>query len=219
MNRQGPGWRARSCPWRARSVGKARGLTVTHGANAKAMTCTSTGPARRSRSLPSRDSDCCQYQRRAWGRRPSPGAEVSALHGTRQGFQDPLAAPLHTHRHLACMELLHGQSILEVLRTRPLTGPAPGSDRRLSGEAHHVGRHSHRSDHEPHGSVPAVQRRRPGARPGMHLRRERPHLHTGGLHRMPRHRKHDRRAPPPAGRKSVGITGPSTPPVSERHRI
>jgi hypothetical protein len=38
---------------------------------------------------------------------------------------------------------LHGQSILEVLRTKPLMAPAPGSDRRLSGEAHRVGGHSH----------------------------------------------------------------------------
>jgi len=78
----------------------------------------------------------------------------------------------------------HGQSILEVLRTRPLTAPAPGSDRRLSGEARQVGGHSHRSDHEPQESVPGVQRWRPGARLGMHLRRERAHLHTCDLHRV-----------------------------------
>jgi hypothetical protein len=36
-----------------RSAGKTGTLTVTHGINAEAMTCISTGPARRSRSLPS----------------------------------------------------------------------------------------------------------------------------------------------------------------------
>ena len=65
----------------------------------------------------------------------------SALHGSRQGFQDPLAAPLRTHTNLAHTEPPHGQSILKVLRTTPLTAPAPGSDRRLSGEAHQVGAH------------------------------------------------------------------------------
>ena len=70
-----------------------------------------------------------------------------------------------------------------------MTAPAPGSDRRLSGEAHQVGRHSHRSDHEPHESVPGIWRRWPGARSGMHLRRQRAHLHTSGLHRVPRHRR------------------------------
>ena len=83
-----------------------------------------------------------------------------------------------THATLPRAEPLHGQSILKVLRTRPLTAPAAGSDRRLSGEARHVGGHSYRSDHEPHGSVPGVQRRRPGARPGMHLRREGAHLRS-----------------------------------------
>jgi hypothetical protein len=83
---------------------------------------------------------------------------------------------------------LHGQSILEVLRTRPLTAPAPGSDRRLSGEALHVGGHSHRSDHGQQGSVPGVQRRRPGARSGMRLRRERAHLHAHDLHHVQRNR-------------------------------
>jgi len=59
-----------------------------------------------------------------------------------------LAAPLlHAHSP-ARTEPLHGQRILEVLRTKPLTAPAPGSDRRLSGEALRVGGHSHRSDHE-----------------------------------------------------------------------
>src|SRR5258708_32904249 len=73
--------------------------------------------------------------------RPSPGAELSALHGTRQGFQDPLAAALRTHTTLAHAQPLHGQSILEVLRTRPLTALAPGSDRRLSVEGHQVAGH------------------------------------------------------------------------------
>ena len=75
--------------------------------------------------------------------RPSPGAGLSALYGSRQGFQDPLAAPLLTHINLARVESLHGQSFLELLRTRPLTAPAPGSDRRLSGEGHQVGGHQH----------------------------------------------------------------------------
>jgi hypothetical protein len=92
--------------------------------------------------------------------------------------------PLSTHINLGRTQPLHGQSILEVLRTRPLTAPAPGSDRRLSGEAHHVGGHSHRSDHEPHGSLPGMQRRRPGARTGMHMRRQRAHLHAHDLHRV-----------------------------------
>jgi hypothetical protein len=116
------------------------------------------------------------------GRRPSPGAEVSALHGTRQGSQDPLAAPVPHAHTLTRTEPLHGQSILEVLRTRSLTAPAPGGDRRLSGEAHQVGAHPHRSDHEPHGSLPGVPRRRPGPCTGMHLRREGAHLHTCDLH-------------------------------------
>jgi hypothetical protein len=47
--------------------------------------------------------------------------------------------PSRKRTPLACTEPLHSQSILEVLRTRPLTAPAPGSDRRLSGEAHQVG--------------------------------------------------------------------------------
>jgi len=109
---------------------------------------------------------------------PSPGAAVSALRGSGQGFQDPLAAPLGTHINLARAEPLHGQSILQILRTRPLTAPVPGSDRRLSGEAHQVGSHSHRSDHEQQGSLPGMQRRRPGPRAGMHLHRERAHLPT-----------------------------------------
>ena len=115
------------------------------------------------------------------GRRPSPGAEVSALHETRQGFQDPLAASSRTHTTPARMQLLHGQSILKVLRTKPLTAPAPGSDRRLSGEGHQVGGHRHRSDHEPQRPVPGMRRWRPGARQGMHLQRERAYLHTRDL--------------------------------------
>jgi hypothetical protein len=47
--------------------------------------------------------------------------------------------PLRTPHNLPPTAPLHGQSILEVLRTKPLTAPAPGSDRRLSGEAHQVG--------------------------------------------------------------------------------
>ena len=88
----------------------------------------------------------------------------------------PLAQPLTP------IEPLHGQSILEVLRTRPLTAPAPGGDRRLSGEALHVGGHSHRSDHDPHGSLPGLQGRPTGARTGMRLRRGRAHLYTYDLH-------------------------------------
>jgi hypothetical protein len=51
-------------------------------------------------------------------------------------------APPHTHNP-AHSDPLHGQSILEVLRTSPLTAPAPGSDRRLSGEAHQTGGQQH----------------------------------------------------------------------------
>jgi hypothetical protein len=94
------------------------------------------------------------------------------------GRISPLAQPLPP------AQPRHGQSIFEVLRTMPLTAPAPGSDRRLSGEAHQVGGHPHRSDHEPHGSVPAVPRRQLGTRATMLLRRERAHLHTGDLPRL-----------------------------------
>ena len=52
-----------------------------------------------------------------------PAQELSALHGTRQWFQDPLAASLPHADIPARTELLHGQSILELLRTRPLTAP------------------------------------------------------------------------------------------------
>jgi len=69
------------------------------------------------------------------------------------------------------------QSILEVLRTRPLTAPAPGSDRRLSGEARQVGSHSH-------GSLAGVPRRRPGSRSAMELQRERAQLHACNQHRV-----------------------------------
>ena len=72
--------------------------------------------------------------------------------------------------------------------TRPLTAPAPGSDRRLSGEGHQVGGHRARSGHEQQRSVHGVRRRRPGARPGMHLRYERTHLHTRDLHGVRRQR-------------------------------
>jgi hypothetical protein len=74
--------------------------------------------------------------------------------------------------------LLHGQSILAVLRTKPLTAPAPGGHRRLSGEARQVGGHSLRSDHEPQGSLPGLPGQRPGPWPWVHLHRERAHLHT-----------------------------------------
>jgi hypothetical protein len=50
----------------------------------------------------------------------APGAGLSALRRSRQGFQDPLAAPL-PHAHIpARTELLLGQSILEVP-----AGPSP----------------------------------------------------------------------------------------------
>jgi hypothetical protein len=45
----------RSCPIRARSDGQIRALTVTHGTNAKPMTCISAARARSSRSPPSWD--------------------------------------------------------------------------------------------------------------------------------------------------------------------
>jgi len=121
--------------------------------------------------------------------RPSRGAEVSALHGSGQGFQDPLAAPLRVHTNLACLEPLHGQSILEVLRTRPLTAPAPGSDRRLSGEGHQVGSPRRRSGHEQQRQVRDVRRRRLGPRPGMHVPWERAHLPAHDLHRVQRQRR------------------------------
>jgi hypothetical protein len=96
--------------------------------------------------------------------------------------------PFALAQPLTPIELLHGQSVLEVLRTKPLMAPAPGSDRRLSSEALRVGGHSHRSDHEQQGPVPGVRRRRPGARAGMRLRRERAHLHADDVHHVPRHR-------------------------------
>ena len=88
---------------------------------------------------------------------------------------------------LTSRELPHGQSILEVLRTKPLTAPAPGSDRRLSDEGHQVGGHRARSGHE-QASVHSVRRWRPGARPGMHLRRQGTHLYAHHLHHLRRHR-------------------------------
>jgi hypothetical protein len=96
----------------------------------------------------------------------SPGAAVSALHGSRQGFQDPLAAPLPHAYTPARTEPLHGQSILEVLQTKLLTAPAPDTDRRLSGEGHQVGGHSRRSDHEQHGSLHSLPGRRLDPPPG-----------------------------------------------------
>jgi hypothetical protein len=120
--------------------------------------------------------------------RPSPGAGLSALHGTRQGSQDPLTASCPLAQPLTPIEPLHGQSILEVLRTKPLTAPAPGSDRRLSGEAHQVGSHSHRSDHEPQGSLPGLQGRRAGPRAGMRVRRKRAHLCARDLQPVRRQR-------------------------------
>jgi hypothetical protein len=94
----------------------------------------------------------------------------------REPSRDPRSfgrySPVLTHAP-AYAKPLHGQSILEVLRTRPLTAPAPGSDRRLSGEAHQVGGNSHRSDHEPRGTLPGLPRRWPGARTRMHVRRQR----------------------------------------------
>jgi hypothetical protein len=115
---------------------------------------------------------------------PHPVQEYQPSTGPVKGSKILWPLLARTHIPPACAKPRHGQSILEVLRTRPLTAPAPGGDRRLSGEAHQVGDHSHRSDHEPHGSVPGVQRRRPGARPGMHLRWEGAHLHAGDLRSM-----------------------------------
>ena len=112
------------------------------------------------------------------------------------GRISPLAQPLPP------AQPRHGQSIFEVLRTMPLTAPAPGSDRRLSGEAHHVGGHPHRSDHEPHGSVPAVPRRQLGTRATMLLRRERAHLHTGDLPSVRRHWNQEARPRRRAPRRS-----------------
>jgi hypothetical protein len=146
--------------------------------------------------------------------RPSPGARVSALHGSRQGFQDPLAASSPLARPLAPIEPLHGQSILEVLRTRPLTAPAPGSDRRLSGEAHQVGGHSHRSDHEPRGSLPGLQGRRPGTRPCLHVRREGAHLRARDLPDVSRNRAV--RSGASQDRRAIGV--PLTPGRSSTSR-
>jgi hypothetical protein len=51
---------------------------------------------------------------RPWGG-PSPGAKVSALRGSRQGFQDPLAGARSQHsRTFTRSGLPHGQSILEA---------------------------------------------------------------------------------------------------------
>jgi hypothetical protein len=62
---------------------------------------------------------------------------VSALQGPVKGskilWPDPLA-----EESLTLIDRQHGQSILEVLRTKPLTAPAPSSDRRLSGEVLHL---------------------------------------------------------------------------------
>jgi hypothetical protein len=75
----------------------------------------------------------------------APGAELSALHGSRQGFQDPLAAPLR-RRHLRRRQAFPRPKHLgSPFGTRPLTAPAPGSDRRRSGEGRQVGGNSDNS--------------------------------------------------------------------------
>ena len=121
---------------------------------------------------------------------------TGAVKGSKILWPRPLRTP-HNHPPTAP---LHGQSILEVLRTKPLTAPAPGSDRRLSGEAQHVGSHPHRSDHGQQASVPELQRRRLGALPRMHLLWQRAHLHVRDLHRLRRQRACPLRA------RSVGRT-------------
>jgi hypothetical protein len=93
-----------------------------------------------------------------------PAREYQPCTGPVKDFKILWPRPSRTHANLPRPEPLHGQSILKVLRTRPLTAPAPGSDRRLSGEAHQVGGHPHRSDHEPHGSLPGMPSRHARAR-------------------------------------------------------
>jgi hypothetical protein len=65
--RKEPTGRVRPCPWRARPARKTGTLTVTHGINAEAMTCISTGPASCSRSLPSWSSVLTQGSGSAQG--------------------------------------------------------------------------------------------------------------------------------------------------------
>ncbi len=83
--------------------------------------------------------------------RPSPGAELSALHGTRQGFQDPLAAALRTHTNLAHAKPLHGQSILEVLRMPP---PRSRRTQRHQRGTRHLGRHTRHQRSRAHSPAP-----------------------------------------------------------------
>jgi hypothetical protein len=77
---------------------------------------------------------------------PHPAREYQPSTGAVKGSKILWPLLFRTHTNPPRTEPLHGQSIFEVLRTKPLTAPAPGSARRLSSEAHHVGSHSHKSD-------------------------------------------------------------------------
>ena len=95
---------------------------------------------------------------------PSPGAEVSAFHRSCQGFQDPLAAPvLSPGRRPVRQGCGRPNHLGSPCGTRPLTTPAPGSDRRLSGEAHQVRRHQPqpRSHHDTDAGHPSPDQTRP----------------------------------------------------------
>ena len=81
-----------------------------------------------------------------------------------------------------------------------------------------MGGHRHGSDHELH-DLPGMPKRRPGARPGTHLRREGPHLHTGGLHRVPRHGKHDQGLSSGRARPAAKYPDPGEHPGNVLHRV
>jgi hypothetical protein len=67
-----------------------------------------------------------------------PARKYQASTGAVKGSEILWPRPFALTLSLTHPELLHGQSILEVLWTMPLTAHAPGSDRRPSGEGHLV---------------------------------------------------------------------------------
>jgi hypothetical protein len=87
-----------------------------------------------------------------------PARECQPSSGAVKGSKILWPHPPGLARRSRPSEPRQSQSILGVLRTRPLASPAPGSDRRQSGEAHQVGGRSHGSDHEPQRSLPGMRR-------------------------------------------------------------
>src|SRR5215469_11441119 len=109
---------------------------------------------------------------------PHPAREYQPSTGAVKGSKILWPGHLCTQTSRIYAELAHGQSILKVLRTKPLTAPAPGSDRRLSGEAHQVGGHppgtGGRHDHHAQAAVADLSQRSlphmPGRRPSPRSR-------------------------------------------------